>query len=70
MLDALRARTASATSWSISAITSPLLRPGLGVPVKKAEPKPLNRSSWVGPLRNSVRTSDDTGTISPSRPRT
>ena len=51
-------------------MTSPLLRPTLGVPVKNADPNPLNLSSWVGPLRNCVRTSDETGTISPSRPRT
>ncbi len=59
-----------AMSPSIWVITSPELRPGLGVPVNSADVNPLKRSNWVGPLRNSVRTSAETGIIASARPRT
>ena len=68
--DALRLELLGDELVDLAASPRRVLRPGFGVPVKSAEPKPLNRSSWVGPLRNSVRTSADTGIISSSRPRT
>ena len=64
-------RECAATSRSTAASIWPELRPGLGGAGDQRGGEAVEPlSSWVGPLRNSVRTRAESGIISLLRPRT